>query len=999
LGKDGAIVEPSAATGRYARVIPKRRIVELPDARGPKAAVIVGLAMLLAVLWAGLFFHLSIERRLEVDHAGQTTDNLTRIYAEQILSTLRGVDQTLLLLKQVHELREIMFNPSFALSSGVLLKGADLRVQVAGADGFTIYSSDKPAYVGDRDYFRTHAAADSGRLFIGNSEFPTPDGEPVMALSRRLNRPDGSFDGVVAISFNPLFLRPALTTLGTGAPVTMAVVGLDRAIRVVTDPLPFAFGRTGELLNAPALLQERERAPNAVHVRPSVVDGINRIVAWRTLDDYPLFVFSAIPVDEILTSFNRARIALIAAMAAISCFFVLGAMMLLRSLEQRAALSTSVRTQAQQLRAIMDNAPFEIFIKDRQGRYVAASRHSEDLRGIPSENLIGQTDAELSPKMAALSHDSDAEVLEFGRIAHVEREPLTPRTGLEQVEIVKFPIFAEDETIEGLCGFAFNITERKAAERVVREQERQLRAIMDNAPVAIFLKDRERRHLAINRQYEEWFQFSPEQLIGHSDDELDPEVAALSRESDAEALEHGRISRVERAALRAVPGLDFIEIIKFPIFAEDGAIVGLSGFIFNISERRRMEEQLRQAAKMEAVGRLAGGIAHDFNNMIGAIVGFNSFLLEDLDAATPQHRFATRIAQVCEQAKRVVRQVVAFSRAGEVDKKVIDLRAAISEDEAVLRGALPASTTLTIDVGTTPLPVLINEGQVAQMLLNLCVNASDAMGGAPGSVALRIERIDADHPDHQRFADTTRHADVARATGGALDREHSYCAVRVSDTGCGMNQATVDRIFEPFFTTKGPGRGTGLGLAVIHGIVTAYDGAYLVNSTRGRGSEFVLYLPLADAAEVVPAVPAADQGLTGSESLLIVDDEVDMTDMLSIGLERLGYDVTCSNDPVEALRGFEEDTDAWDVVIADRTMPTMTGTALIERIKALRPNCPALLYTGFADAMAARTAPGKAGADAVLLKPIEPRRVAAKVRELLDRRVATTGSATIVKLS
>ncbi len=286
----------------------------VPNGRGLKVAILGFLTLLLGVLWTGLLYHLSSERRLVVAHAGQTVDNLTRVYAQQILSTLRGIDQTLLLLKKIHEL-QLMFNQSFVLSDNVLLKGADLRVRVVGADGHTIYSTDRPAYVGDTAYFLTHLVRNDGRMFVGVPEFTEPNRDPVIDMSRRLNRPDGSFDGVVVISFNPLSLRPALTSLGADDRTIMGVVGFDRVLRIVTDPLPEVFGQLGEPLNAPKLFAFREQSPSGVAVEPSQADDVVRILAWRTLDDYPLFVAASLEEERVLAGFYQSRLALVAATA------------------------------------------------------------------------------------------------------------------------------------------------------------------------------------------------------------------------------------------------------------------------------------------------------------------------------------------------------------------------------------------------------------------------------------------------------------------------------------------------------------------------------------------------------------------------------------------------------------------------------------------------------------------------------------------------------------
>jgi signal transduction histidine kinase/ActR/RegA family two-component response regulator/uncharacterized protein YigA (DUF484 family) len=419
----------------------------------------------------------------------------------------------------------------------------------------------------------------------------------------------------------------------------------------------------------------------------------------------------------------------------------------------------------------------------------------------------------------------------------------------------------------------------------------------------------------------------------------------------------------------------------------DGGVVTMLNDITETKQRQRrheqLEEQLRQTTKMEAVGRLAGGIAHDFNNMIGATLGFANFLIEDLPEGSEQQGFAKRIAQVCERSRDVVKQLLAFSRPDDAARTVVDLRTAVIDNGTLLKSALPPSTGFVMELGADPLPVLANVGQIYQVLVNLCGNANDALEAKPGSIVVSLARVGREHPDRRVFEGAGYEPDLAIAIGGQLDPERAYAAIRVIDSGAGMVQETIDRIFEPFFSTKGHSRGTGLGLAVVHGIVHAYAGTYLVKSRLGAGSEFAIYLPLVETA---PETATAGAGPPiGNESVLVIDDEIDLTDMLSIALGRLGYDVTCCNDPLEAVAAFEQDPDAWDGVITDQAMPTMTGTAVIQRLKELRPGCPVVLCTGFADGTTEQDALA-AGADTVLLKPIEAHRIARTMRDLFDRR-------------
>jgi CheY-like chemotaxis protein len=278
---------------------------------------------------------------------------------------------------------------------------------------------------------------------------------------------------------------------------------------------------------------------------------------------------------------------------------------------------------------------------------------------------------------------------------------------------------------------------------------------------------------------------------------------------------------------------------------------------------------------------------------------------------------------------------------------------------------------LKIEAEAEVLPIRADEGQLHQLLLNLCLNANDALGGEPGTITIRLARM---RPERSPL------------TIGDLRLGRDYARLTVADTGAGIDMATLPRIFEPFFTTKERGRGTGLGLAVVHGIVTASGGALHVESVPGTGTTITIYLPLADSSPRPETASRPSPGeVRGRERILIVDDEPDLADMLAIGLERLGYEVASSNESREALQAFREDPTAWDVLVADQVMPGLKGTALIAAVKRLRPDLKAILHTGFGDGVT-DTAARAQGADAVLHKPVEAQQVAACIRRLLDAR-------------
>ncbi|MEJ0071240.1 MAG: PAS domain-containing protein [Pseudomonadota bacterium] len=401
--------------------------------------------------------------------------------------------------------------------------------------------------------------------------------------------------------------------------------------------------------------------PHGVATQPSAVDGVPRIAAWRTLDDYPLFVASSLDIDLVLGADQRQSHPADRGDRA-----DLAGWLLLRALDQRAALSASVAQSREQLVEAQRLGKIGHFVVDSVRGCVTYSDECFPMMGytptaeVSTERGLAVIHPDDLERYLAIRDGAGGELearvlradgTSAGRICGCDRAPTTPATA------------------SASSASSRDISARKLAEEAVRQKDLQIRAIMDNAPVAIFLKDRGGRYRTVNQQVADMIGIPMGEIIGRTDAELGPAIGALSRATDAEVLEHGKITRIERPAREPRPGHEYVEILKFPIFGEDGSIVGLSGFTFNVTERRRIEEQLRQAAKMEAVGRLAGGVAHDFNNMIGAISGFSSFLLEDLEPTTPQHHFAERIAQVCQHAKHLVQQILTFARAGEVDKR------------------------------------------------------------------------------------------------------------------------------------------------------------------------------------------------------------------------------------------------------------------------------------------------------------------------------------------
>jgi PAS domain S-box-containing protein len=418
-------------------------------------------------------------------------------------------------------------------------------------------------------------------------------------------------------------------------------------------------------------------------------------------------------------------------------------------------------------------------------------------------------------------------------------------------------------------------------------------------------------------------------------------------------------------------------------------------------ERTRLKEQFHQAQKLEAIGRLAGGIAHDFNNILAAMMGYASFLVEDLDEAAPEHEFAVQLMVAGERAKRLVQQILAFSRSEGVERETVNMLAVIDETLALLRATLPKSINVVTHVDAVSALVHANPTQMSQILMNLCVNGADAIGSAPGELTIRIDMPYLDGGCAEGLRVTQIHGGEliparmgpgsrpgsARMWVGVLpigrDRPVRYVRIEVIDTGSGMPVEVMERMLEPFYTTKGIGKGTGLGLAAVHGIISAHRGAMMIESMPGEGTRFNVYLPTIDGpvseqAQLAPNAPR------GCERILIVDDEDMVSSVLAQGLERLGYEVACCISADEALDVMREAPDAWDMVITDQMMPGMSGQELAERLRAEFPDLPVILCSGYSDSVTELGLDQEV--DHVLVKPIDAGHLAETVRRVLDAR-------------
>ena len=610
---------------------------------------------------------------------------------------------------------------------------------------------------------------------------------------------------------------------------------------------------------------------------------------------------------------------------------------------------------------------------DTEMRIIWANRAACESANLPYEEIVGRYCYEIWPQRSDVCPDcSVIKAMKTGQFQAIEKSTPDKRHWF----VRGYPLLNRNGDIVGGIEVTLEITELKLAEEAIRESEHRYSALVLESPDAIISLAKTGTLLSFNPAAERISGLLEEEVIGKHF----TKIGVLAKQSIPKALKE--FALVITGVKRRPFELTILNKDKRYFFMEanprlikhKGEKAWIQVTFRDITDRKlaevekkKLETQLQQAHKMEAIGTLAGGIAHDFNNILGIIIGNTELALDDIPERERARFNLEEIRSAGLRAKDVVKQLLSFARKTELERKPIKLIPVIKDSIKLLRATIPVNIDIRQNMTESYDTIFADPTQIHQVIINLCTNASHAMQETGGILGIEVENVflkedsDVFHPE---------------LTPG------SYIKLTVRDNGKGINPELKDRIFDPYFTTKEVGKGTGMGLSVVHGIVKNYGGAISVDSELGKGTKFNIYFPVIEK-EAMLETKTVEELPTGNERILFVDDDESIIYVDRFRLERLGYQVETKTNPVEALELFRANPDQFDLVITDMAMPQMTGDQMMKEILKIRTDMPIILCTGFSEKIDEKKAK-EIGAVEYVEKPLDKHDFAFKVRKVLD---------------
>ena len=634
-----------------------------------------------------------------------------------------------------------------------------------------------------------------------------------------------------------------------------------------------------------------------------------------------------------------------------------------------------------QYRLLVENQTDMIVKFDREGLFQFVSPSYCRTFGKTRKELFGKS-------FIPLVHKDDQEKVKQAikaiflppYTAHLEERALT-KDGFRWQAWLNTAILNKDNQVEAIIAVGRDINDQKKIELALKKSEKQFRDLFNSITDLIYTQDMEGRFTSVNPAMQRLFGYDMDEFIGHSaiefmKPEFQSEFAGRYLEKIKEQEVHEGISCYFKKDREKI----YIEY-KSSLVKPDGGEPYISGIGRDVTEKflskrkvKQLQGQVIQAQKMESIGTLAGGIAHDFNNILFPILGYAEMLLEDAPENTPLQAGLNGIYKSALRAKDLVKQILTFSRQESRELTLMKMQPIIKESLKLIRSTIPATIEIKQDINDDCGVIKADPTQIHQIVMNLSTNAYHAMEETGGELKVSLKEIELGKSDLINF-------DLINP-----DMAPGPCAcLTIADTGIGMDKNLIEKIFDPFFTTKEIGKGTGMGLSVVHGIVKNMNGDIQVVSRPGKGTKFNVFFPLEKSFFEEQKFQTEKPIQGGKERILLVDDEEAILTMERRLLERLGYQVTCRTSSFEALEAFNAKPDKFDLVITDMAMPNMSGDKLSAELIKIRVDIPVLLCTGFSEAMSEEKAES-IGIKGFLLKPIVMKDLDRKIREVLDEK-------------
>jgi len=635
-----------------------------------------------------------------------------------------------------------------------------------------------------------------------------------------------------------------------------------------------------------------------------------------------------------------------------------------RDITERKKAEQTLRESEKKFRSVFDLSPQAIALTDMEtGKFIEVNEKLSELSRYGKEELIGRTTTELGFYPKSDRNRFIKELNETGGVHGLEID-FRIKDG-SKINTLMFSTIIELAGKKFILSIFIDVTERKQMEKDLLESEEKYRLLIENANDAIFIAQDGIVKFPNPRTLE---------TVGYSAEELAkiPFINLIHPE-DRDMVIDRHIRRLE--------GEDLPSTYSFRVINKEGEQLwgqlstvridwegrpATLNFLRDITRQKRLEAQLGQSQKMEAIGTLAGGIAHEFNNILGIIIGNTELAIDDVPEWNPANECLKEIRTASLRAKDVVRHILSFARKSHIERKPIQIAQIIKDSLKLMRASIPTTIDIRQSILCNYDTVLADPTQINQVLMNLCTNAAHAMREEGGVLEVKLQDVKLDEDMVAQYEELT---------------PGRYVRLTVRDTGQGIDPEIMDRIFDPFFTTKGLAEGTGMGLSVVHGIVKSHDGVIKVKSEPGHGTIIEVLLPIIDA-KAEAAGEEFEVFPTGTERILFVDDEPSIVKIAEQMLERLGYEVTAKTSSVEAFELFEAEPDRYDLVITDMTMPHMTGDRLARKLFMIRSDIPVILCTGYSERIDEDKAK-EMGIRAFTLKPLVMRDLAVTIRQVL----------------